>query len=220
MGIGAGKPDGKGNRSGKSGGKSGGSGVSSIQRNNSAPSLSRAKSFNGPRTPNNASLVGNTSGIEIEVIADMQRRVQKMQEEMTKLRAAVVMPSVAPLISLSYDEKKALVEDIQALSSSDLGRVITIIQAGCDHERDGDSDEVEIPMDELDVATLRKLQEYVMRVKESKNKPKNYSKETVLKISKKRSAETSEVTQDIDVKRVKVEKESADGTPGQGNNQL
>ena len=71
-----------------------------------------------------------------------------------------------PLVeeALTFEEKKNLISQIHMLPKPKLQKVVEIIQAGMPADRkDGDENEVEIPIDELDTKTLRELQNYVDR---------------------------------------------------------
>ena len=81
--------------------------------------------------------------------------------------AFVSAPQSAPqsaLEPLTLAEKKSLIQQIQTLKPERLGKVVEIIQAATGLSG---SEEMEIPIDELDTATLRKLQEYVEGKKKS-----------------------------------------------------
>jgi hypothetical protein len=68
---------------------------------------------------------------------------------------------------LSYDEKKALIENIHRLDGDQMTAVVDIIQSAMPStDCGGDGDEVEIPMDELDTYTLRQLQDYVHSIQQ------------------------------------------------------
>ena len=55
-----------------------------------------------------------------------------------------------------------MINDIHKLPPSKLEKVVEIIQSAMpDNQRDDNADEVEIPIDELDTLTLRRLQEFV-----------------------------------------------------------
>lgn len=88
--------------------------------------------------------------------------------------AAVAAAPVVPSLTfqpLTFDEKKTLISQIHALQPQKLAKVVEIIQASLPPGRtDDNGEEVEIPIDELDTATLRKLQDYVEN--SSKKRPK------------------------------------------------
>jgi hypothetical protein len=66
------------------------------------------------------------------------------------------------LQQLSFEEKKNLIAEISRLPANKMVEVVEIIRQviPADSGKE-DSDEIEIPLDELDTATLRKLQKFV-----------------------------------------------------------
>ena len=105
------------------------------------------------------------------MISEMQKRMQEMREELFKLRAAVgttkkheasvsqSAPNRQHLAVMTFEEKKNLITQIHKLPSKKVEKVVEIIQAGMPPNRKDDSEEeVEIPIDDLDEATLRRLQ--------------------------------------------------------------
>jgi len=145
-----------------------------------APSARPKSTSSGPRASSEP--VTNAANLQL---LEMQRQMAAMQSELTKLRAQVVtsnvstkpnstaavskataaattMPAVLSNQPLEYEEKKLLISQIHALPPQKLAKVIEIIQASLPPGRaDDNGEEVEIPIDELDTTTLRKLQEYV-----------------------------------------------------------
>jgi hypothetical protein len=123
-------------------------------------------------------------------LAEMQRRMEEMHNEIMKLRTEVkqnelrigvgsvyvliccrsssVSPmcllrfSIRELQQLSFEEKKNLIAEISRLPANKMVEVVEIIRQviPADSGKE-DSDEIEIPLDELDTATLRKLQKFV-----------------------------------------------------------
>jgi len=106
----------------------------------------------------------------------MHQKMLDMEQELNSLRTAVRQTEirtsldqqrVAAQIPLSYDEKKALIENIQRLDGDQIAAVVDIIQSAMPStDCGGEGDEVEIPMDELDTFTLRQLQDYVHSVQQ------------------------------------------------------
>jgi len=69
-------------------------------------------------------------------------------------------PAAAP--ELTRDEKRILGERIQSLQNEQLERVLEIMASSANRSQMDDAgDEVEIDMEDLDTATLRRLQAYV-----------------------------------------------------------
>ena len=106
----------------------------------------------------------------------MHQKMLDMEQELNSLRTAVRQTEirtsldqqrVAAQIPLSYDEKKALIENIQRLDGDQITAVVDIIQSAMPStDCGGEGDEVEIPMDELDTYTLRQLQDYVHSIQQ------------------------------------------------------
>jgi len=106
----------------------------------------------------------------------MHQKMLDMEQELNSLRTAVRQTEirtsldqqrVAAQIPLSFDEKATLVNNIQRLDGEQINAVVDIIQSAMPHiDCGGDSDELEIPMDELDTYTLRQLQDYVHTVQQ------------------------------------------------------
>jgi hypothetical protein len=101
------------------------------------------------------------------IMDDLNRKIKEMQSEITQLRS-VVKADAKPqskknLLSepLTLEEKKALISRIHRLPPDRMARVVDIIQSAMPPSDRDDSDEVEIPLDELDTKTLRKLQDFV-----------------------------------------------------------
>jgi len=59
---------------------------------------------------------------------------------------------------LTFDEKKDLIAQIHKLPADNMQVVIEIIQAAMPQT---DGEEIEVPLDDLDTQTLRKLQNFV-----------------------------------------------------------
>jgi Bromodomain extra-terminal - transcription regulation len=63
---------------------------------------------------------------------------------------------------LTFDEKKILISQIHKLPADKMDQVVEIVQAAIKPgQRSDGNEEIEIPLDELDTLTLRKLQRYV-----------------------------------------------------------
>jgi Bromodomain extra-terminal - transcription regulation len=62
---------------------------------------------------------------------------------------------------LTFQEKKSLISKIHQLPASKMQQVVDIIQDAIPPEKRGEGDEIEVPLDELDTFTLRKLQSFV-----------------------------------------------------------
>lgn len=62
---------------------------------------------------------------------------------------------------LTFHEKKSLISKIHQLPASKMQQVVDIIQDAISPDKRGEGDEIEVPLDELDTFTLRKLQSFV-----------------------------------------------------------
>lgn len=103
-------------------------------------------------------------------LIEMQRKMQEMQEELVALRTTIRQTEVKSSLEtqrtaaqnpLTFEEKRSLIAQIHRLPGEKMDHVIEIIQAAMKPNQRGDNDEIEIPLDELDTLTLRKLQRYV-----------------------------------------------------------
>jgi len=94
----------------------------------------------------------------------MQQQMMEMQNELNRLRNAVGQdPSAGDgTRPLTLQEKKDLIRHISDLQPACMEKIVQIVQQGAPERGEyGESDDIEIPLDELDTHTLRKLQAYV-----------------------------------------------------------
>jgi hypothetical protein len=104
-------------------------------------------------------------------LIEMQRKMQEMQDELVALRTTIRQTEVKSSLEtqrsaaqnpLTFEEKRNLIAQIHRLPGEKMDHVVEIIQAAMKPNQRGDNnDEIEIPLDELDTLTLRKLQRYV-----------------------------------------------------------
>lgn len=73
---------------------------------------------------------------------------------------------------MSFEEKANLSTAINTLEPNHLGKVVQIIQAAMPHLAKNSPDEIEIDIDSLDAATLRKLETFVKSVNKPAPAPK------------------------------------------------
>ncbi len=108
---------------------------------------------------------------------DMQMKMMQMQNELFSLRSAVAQEQIKGQLDvkqadsqnpLTYTEKTELIDSIHKLPPDDMERVVLIVQEAAPSKGTGDDDDIEVPLDELDTHTLRKLQRYVNSVKEAR----------------------------------------------------
>jgi hypothetical protein len=76
---------------------------------------------------------------------------------------------VAAQAPLTYEEKKILTNNINKLDGDHIAAVVDIIQSAMPSAC-SDGEEIEIPVDELDTFTLRKLQDFVQNALTAKSK--------------------------------------------------
>merc|ERR1711871_624627 len=131
-----------------------------------------------------------TAQAQMQMMRDMERRMAEMQAELNTLRqqqqnqpyqpqyhapppqqyappAPIAAPAAVKATPLTFEEKKTLISQINELQPEKLEKVVEIIQAAMPPDRPDNGEEVEIPIDELDASTLRRLQEFV----EGKKRP-------------------------------------------------
>jgi hypothetical protein len=129
------------------------------------------------RMPQRTSLAPDGS---MAAMQEMQQRMLAMANEITTLRTSVNQDAVIQNLDqrqaeaqhpLTYAEKKTLIADINKLDPEYMERVIEMVSAATP---DNGDDDIEVPLDELDTATLRGLQRYVASVNAPKkvNVPK------------------------------------------------
>ena len=96
---------------------------------------------------------------------EMHRKMMEMTNEIMSLRQQVGIQEplgkpTAAQKALTYNEKKTLIEAINNLPEQYMERIVQIVQEAQPVGAVED-EEVEVPLDELDTATLRKLQAVV-----------------------------------------------------------
>jgi len=101
-------------------------------------------------------------------VLEMQKKMKEMEEEILQLRMIIKQHEIKANLDsqreaarnpLTFDEKKTLIEEIHQLPPERMEQVVEIIQAAMPNK--GEGEEIEIPLDDLDTLTLRKLQAYV-----------------------------------------------------------
>jgi len=137
------------------------SGFKSGSSSSRSKSSSSSSSFSGIGLPPDGSAMA---------FQDMQRKMLDMQSELERLRNAVGGPEQALQFKpLTIQEKKDLINNISKLPPSCIDKVVQIVKhgGGCDSNNGNGngSDDMEIPLDDLDIQTLRKLQSYTNDVR-------------------------------------------------------
>lgn len=116
---------------------------------------------------------------------EMQRTLLELQNEVVQLRKSVLKQEVVQNIAekqessknpLSLEEKKNLISKMHKLPPEKMEKVVEIIQSALKELRpdsnDSDDNEIEIPLDELDTHTLRRLQQFIAEHEDSEKKKK------------------------------------------------
>jgi len=113
----------------------------------------------------------------LHTIIELQRKMAEMQSEIVQLRTAVrhteIKKSVEKetkglkpnqLIPLTLEEKRALIQQIHSLPEDRMSIVIDMLTSASTSDRADGSADLEIPLDDIDIATLRTLQQYVQGI--------------------------------------------------------
>lgn len=102
-------------------------------------------------------------------IIEMQRKMEEMARDIAALKKAIRQNEVLTNLEtqrsaahdpLTLEEKKLLIEQIHKLPPEKMDHVVEIITAAMKNTGQAGED-IEVPLDELDSLTLRKLQKYV-----------------------------------------------------------
>ncbi len=140
------------------------------------PGQNKGASSNAPSAGGGGASRSKTGGFDYSAIPDasmaamleMQKQMLEMQNELNRLRSAVGHDALAGDLGkpLTLQEKKDLIHNISGLHTSHMERVVQIVQQGApERAAHAETDDVEIPLDELDTYTLRRLQSYVNDVR-------------------------------------------------------
>ncbi len=106
----------------------------------------------------------------MQALIEMQRTMKSMQEEILQLRtqlrqndikSSIEVQRQAAQVPMTFEEKQALVERINLLDEDRMKEVIEVVQEAFPAAANSDSDDVDIPIDDLDTLTLRRLQAIV-----------------------------------------------------------
>ncbi len=136
-------------------------------RSNRPPAPTKTKSKGGGASRKSGGAAGGfvvpPDGSMIQM-QEMQRKMMDMQNELLTLRSQVgtdVLDKAQP--QLSYQEKKTLIDSINELPEQYMERIVAIVQEA-KPVGSVEDEEVEVPLDELDTSTLRRLQAVVEEV--------------------------------------------------------
>jgi hypothetical protein len=108
----------------------------------------------------------------MQAMLEMQRQMMDMKNELERLRNAVGHDSghlSDDLRPLTLQEKKDLIAHISLLPQGCMENLVQIVQQSAPERGNIDTDEIEIPLDELDNVTLRRLQAYVSDARKRQN---------------------------------------------------
>ena len=134
---------------------------------NSLSSLSSSPSLLSIRSSRSKILYSDNS----EEITQLKRTVEILTKELEKLRKNKKEMSDYSEVPMTRDEKRNLSNDINTLESEHLASIIRIIKRNSKSCTE-DSDEIIIDIDNLDTLTLRKLEIYVQKVKNKRERGK------------------------------------------------
>lgn len=146
-----------------------------IEKETAAPPAPKTQPSKKSR--DESSFAGTFTAADGDRILALNRQIQTLQSELNELlekrnrsqgipsadkkqSIAIVKKDDAPM---SYEEKRQLSMDVNALPVEKLGRVVEIIQASMPTLKDSTEQEdvIELDIEALDVGTLRALQRYV-----------------------------------------------------------
>jgi hypothetical protein len=123
----------------------------------------------------------------MQTLIEMQRAMKGMQDELlqlrTQLRQSEIKSSVevqrqAAQDPMTLEEKQALVDRINRLDEERMREIIEIVQEALPATANADSDDIDIPIDDLDTFTLRKMQAVVQRGDKEQVKRKRVTQPT------------------------------------------
>lgn len=143
----------------------------------------QAKVMAAPRA--SSSFIPTAIDTSSHKLMEMQRMMQSMQNEINSLRSAVreneIMKKAEEMKAaahnpLTFNEKRTLIEQIHKLPAIKMNQVLEIIQSSKNYSNPS-GDEIEIPLDELDTYTLRRLQSFIEENTEKKKRPPSKSSE-------------------------------------------
>jgi hypothetical protein len=104
-----------------------------------------------------------TGGSESD-ISGTRKSTTKRKSAAKRPRASYSSSDEDAVTEITLEQKRELSENINLLSSEDLGTVVTIIQQSLPQLKDATGDEeIELDIDSLDTKTLHKLYRFVMK---------------------------------------------------------
>mmetsp|Transcript_12994 Transcript_12994/g.25473 ORF Transcript_12994/g.25473 Transcript_12994/m.25473 type:complete len:525 (-) Transcript_12994:117-1691(-) len=109
-------------------------------------------------------------------LVKLKREVDLMRKKINKYSSKKGPSKVSKNQPLTYKEKQQLKKDILGLSAEKLPEVVEIISRRMPQLNQGGEDEVEIDIDQLDIPTLRELQQHVRRTLTNQRRRKTPSR--------------------------------------------
>jgi len=109
-------------------------------------------------------------------LVKLKREVDLMRKKINKYSSKKGPNKVSKNQPLTYKEKQQLKKDILGLSAEKLPEVVDIISRRMPQLNQGGEDEVEIDIDQLDIPTLRELQQHVRRTMANQRRRKTPSR--------------------------------------------
>lgn len=122
--------------------------------------------------------------VNMQSLVEMQRAMREMQEELAQIKNQLRQYDIKHSIEIqrqaahdpmTLEEKQTLVERINRLDEDRMKEVIDIIREIFPAAANGDGEDVDIPIDDLDTLTLRRLQSIVHKSEKETNKRRRSS---------------------------------------------
>ncbi|CAM9801375.1 unnamed protein product, partial [Ectocarpus fasciculatus] len=132
----------------------------------------RQSSGGGRAGPREIAVVAPTMDVNMQTIVEMQRAMKDMQDELAQIKSQLRQYDIKYSLEIqrqaahdpmSLEEKQTLVERINRLDEERMKEVIDIIREMFPAAANGDGEDVDIPIDDLDTLTLRRLQSIVQK---------------------------------------------------------
>jgi uncharacterized protein (UPF0335 family) len=119
--------------------------------------------------------------VNMQTLVEMQRQMKEMQTELVQIKNqlrqydiknSVEIQRQAAQDPMTLEEKQTLVERINRLDEERMKEIIDIIREMFPAAASGDGEDVDIPIDDLDTLTLRRLQSIVSKSEKETTKRK------------------------------------------------
>jgi uncharacterized protein (UPF0335 family) len=131
--------------------------------------------------PREAAVAAPALDVNLQTLVDMQRQMKEMQTELVQIKNqlrqydiknSVEIQRQAAHDPMTLEEKQTLVERINRLDEERMKEIIDIIREMFPAAASGDGEDVDIPIDDLDTLTLRRLQSIVSKSEKETTKRK------------------------------------------------